>query len=239
MKKILMLITVLLGLSPFGWAGACGVSTVNVYDTPGFSCTIGDKTFSGFTYSATSVLTNKISDTAVAVVPITTPGDPGFLFTAAWNVSQQQAQNSFIGFNIAVHPGGHSIIDASLGQLGSGFSGTGIASVGETLCLGDTFADGCLHGVVASLNAENDASNVKLSDSINFAPVTLIGVTQDLSVVGGPSGSARLSGLQEQFFSKQGTAPEPATTPEPASLILFSSGLLTLGGFVRRRQASK
>jgi hypothetical protein len=239
MKKVLMLITVLLGLSPFGWAGACGVSTVNVYDTPGFSCTIGDKTFSGFTYSATSVLTNKISDTAVAVVPITTPGDPGFLFTAPWNVSQQQGQNSFIGFNVAVHPGGRSIGDASLGQLGSGFSGTGIASVGETLCLGDTFADGCLHGVVASLNAENDASKVKLSDSINFAPVTLIGVTQDLSVVGGPSGSARLGGLQEQFFSKQGIRSEPTTTPEPASLILFASGLLALGGVVRRRQASK
>ena len=106
-------------------------------------------------------------------------------------------------------------------------------------CLGDTFADGCLHGVVASLNAENDASKVKLSDSINFAPVTLIGVTQDLSVVGGPSGSARLGGLQEQFFSKQGIRSEPTTTPEPASLILFASGLLALGGVVRRRQASK
>jgi hypothetical protein len=70
MKKSLMMITVLLGLSSFGWAGACGVSTMSMYDTPGFSCTIGDKTFYGFTYSAASVLTNPIPDTAVAVVPI-------------------------------------------------------------------------------------------------------------------------------------------------------------------------
>jgi len=234
MKKVLMLITALLGLSSFGWAGACSVASLKVYDTAGFSCTIGDKTFSHFTYSGTSALTSAISDTTVAVVPNAAPGNPGFMFTAPWNVNQNEAQDSFIGFNVAVNPGGHSIIGASLGQLGSGFSGTGIASVDETLCLGDTFADGCLHGVIAQLNTENDGISHKMTDFINFAPVTLIGVTKDLSVVGGPSGVARLSGLAEQF--SEGAA---GTVPEPASLILFGSGLLALGGFVRRRQDSK
>ena len=233
MKKVLMLIPVLLGLSSFGWAGACGISMLSAYDVAGFSCTIGDKTFSGFTYSPTSILTNPIPDTAVRVVPIGTPGNPGFMFTAPWSVISNQAQDSFIGFNIVVNPGGHAIIDASLNQLGSGFSGTGSASVGETLCLGDTFADGCLHGLEMVLHTEYDANKKKLSDLINFAPVKLIGVVKDLSVVGGPSGSAQASGLQNQFSEQQGTV------PEPASLILFGSGLLTLGGFVRRRRASK
>jgi hypothetical protein len=233
MKKVLMLITVLLGLSSFGWAGACGPSTLSIYDTPGFSCTIGDKTFSHFTYSGTSALTNAISATTVRVVPNATLGASGFMFIAPWSIFQNEAQDSFIGFNVTVHPGGHSIIGASLGQWGSGSSGTGIASIDETLCLGDTFADGCAHGLALSLNTEHDAISHKMTGFINFAPVTVIGVTKDLSVVGGPSGVARLSGLQERFFET------PGTVPEPASLILFGSGLLALGGFVRRRQDSK
>ena len=51
MKKLLLLIPLVLGVSSSAWAAACASDALSVYEGAGFSCTIGDLVFSNFTSS--------------------------------------------------------------------------------------------------------------------------------------------------------------------------------------------
>ena len=228
MKKLSLLLCVLLGTSAIATASvACPVSTYDNY-LGGFSCTIDDKTFSNFSYaSSASGGAALIPPSGVAVVPVTTLHNPGFLFSSGFGVISNQTQDEFFGFTVRVNPGGNAIDDITLLQLGSGFTGTGSASIAETVCLGDTFADGCLHGTVASLLTVDNSTLVKLSDHITFAPVLVVDVVKDLELFGGPSGSAFVSGVENQFSE--------VVTPEPSTLILLGTGALGLAGILRRK----
>ena len=227
MKKLSLLLCVLLGTSAIAMASvACPVSTYDNY-LGGFSCTIDDKTFSNFSYaSSASGGAALIPPSGVAVVPITTPHNPGFLFTSGFGVISNQTQDEFFGFTVRVNSGGNAIDDITLLQLGSGFTGTGSASIAETVCLGDTFADGCLHGTIASLLTVDNSTLVKLSDHITFAPVRVIDVVKDLELFGGPSGSAFVSGVENQF----------SEVPEPSTLLMLGTGIVGLTGILRRKQ---
>ena len=138
-----------------------------------------------------------------------------------------QIQDEFFGFTVRVNLGGNSIDDITLLQLGSGFTGTGSASIAETVCLGDTFANGCLNGTIAQLTTVDNNTLVKLSDHITFAPVRVIDVVKDLELVGGPNGSAFVSGVQNEFSE--------VATPEPGSLLMFGTGIVGLSGLLRRK----
>src|ERR1017187_8909384 len=229
MKKLSLLLCVLLGTSAIAMASiACPVSTYDNYLVSGFSCTNGDKTFFNWSYtSSASGGAALIPPNGVAVTPITTPNNPGFLFSSGFGVISNQIQDEFFDFTVRVNLGGHAIDDITLLQLGSGFTGTGSASVAETVCLGDTFADGCLHGTVASLLTVDNSTLVKLSDHITFAPVLVVDVVKDLELFGGPSGSAFVSGVENQFSE--------VVTPEPSTLILLGTGALGLAGILRRK----
>ena len=227
MKKLSLLMCVLLGTSAIATASvACPVSTHDNY-LGGFSCTIDDKTFSNFSYaSSASGGAALIPPSGVAVVPVTTLHNPGFLFSSGFGVISNQTQDEFFGFTVRVNSGGNAIDDITLLQLGTGFIGTGSASIAETVCLGDTFADGCLHGTIASLLTVDNSTLVKLSDHITFAPVRVIDVVKDLELFGGPSGSAFVSGVENQF----------SEVPEPSTLLMLGTGIVGLAGILRRKQ---
>jgi hypothetical protein len=134
-----------------------------------------------------------------------------------------------VGFTVTVNPGGALITDLSLSMFGAGFVGTGVVTVAETYCLGDTFSDGCAHGTPGSLLTILDSSTSKLFDHASFAGVTEIDVMKDIELLGGTDGSAALlSGVENQFS-------ETTTTPEPGSLVLFGSGIVCLAGALRRK----
>ena len=230
MKKLSLLLCVLLGTSAIAMADiACPVSTYDNQLVSGFGCTIGDKTFFNWSYSSSATGgAALIPPSGVAVTPITTPNNPGFLFSSGFGVISNQIQDEFFSFTVLVNQGGHPIDDISLLQLGSGFTGTGSASIAETVCLGDTFADGCLHGTVASLSTVDNSTLVKLSDLITFAPVLEVDVVKDLELFGGPNGSAFVSGVENQFSE--------VATPEPSSLLMLGTGIVGLAGILRRKQ---
>jgi len=208
---------------------ACPVSTYDNYLGNSFSCTIDDKTFSNFSYSpSASGGAALIPPSGVAVVPVTTLNNPGFLFTGGFGVISNQTQDELFGFTARVNLGGNPIDDITLLQLGSAFTGTGSASIAETVCLGDTFANGCLNGTIAQLSTVDNSTLVKLSDHITFAPVLVIDVVKDLELFGGPNGSAFTSGIENQFSEE--------AVPEPSGLLMVGTGIVALACVLRRKQ---
>ncbi len=229
MKTGLLALLVVVLCAGTSFAGSC---VTNSYDNYiGTDCTIvatppGDvKTFSNFTYSTSG--TSHMSADQITVNPIAFPYNAGFLFNAPWSAGSHQSQDSLIGFTVTVTSGSALINDLSLLMFGGGFSGTGSASVSETYCLGDTFSDGCAHGTIGTLSTFLNGTGSKLIDTVSFAGVSEVDVEKDILVSGGENGFAVLSGV-ENLISED-------PLPEPGSLAILGSGLISLAGLLGKR----
>ena len=217
-------------LSGIGFASACPSGYMTTYLAPGFSCGIGDKTFSNWIYTSTSSPPGfEIQAGSVGVTPITTPGNPGFQWNAPWlasTLSGVEGRDSFFEFQVNVNPGGAPITDVSLSIGGFGNRGTGSITVDETVCLGATFP-ACSGGTTERLQVYSNSGGFKAFDEITFAGVTEVDVEKDVLIDAGTNGSATLSLVTNQFSE--------GSTPEPASILLFGSGALALAGVLRRK----
>lgn len=215
MKRIVLLIALVVGLSSLAYADSCAVGTFGVssYGAPGFSCTIGDLTFSNFSYTPAG--SNGLSGAQVTVTPLTGGNELGFMFTAGWGAASNQSYDSFIDYTITAPSAEISDLVLSIGGFGT--TGTGFLSVSENasngtnlyVCFGD--------------------QTCTQTDSAVFDPVASLDVSKDILVVGGEGGTASLSAVVN-------TASE---VPEPATLTLLGTGLLGLAGVVRRKLRSR
>lgn len=215
-----LLLVLTLGMSAF--ASDCIVTSYDNYLGPGFSCGLENTTASNFSYSTSG--TNQMSASSITVNPITTANNPGFLFNAPWGAQGSQTQDSLIGFTVSAN--GSLINDLSLWMFGGSTVGSGLVTVSETYCAGDTFADGCLNGVTGTLSTYLGGGLSKLYDSVTFNNgVSIVDVKKNIELLGGGNGSfAVLGGVQNQF----------SEVPEPGSLVLFGSGIAGLAGVMRR-----
>ncbi|MGP0070401.1 MAG: hypothetical protein ACLPWF_00505 [Bryobacteraceae bacterium] len=220
MKKTLLLIPLVVGLSSSAWAGTCVSGTLATYDMVGFSCMLGDLTFSDFDYIP-AASGGAISPDAggVTVTPLSGGPDTGLEFTAAWLVGPDQTIDSSISFDVSTtNPGG--ITDAELSVVGAS-AGTGSASVAEL----STSTNPNLN-----LFAYYALGTIKVpTDSATFAPVGSLSVFKDIGVSGGTAGVGHLSDVYELF--SEGTT---STVPEP-SLMILCAGLVGLVPVARRR----
>ena len=229
MKSAVIVLSLILAGSAAAFGSACQSNTYDTYLGSGFSCTVNDQTYSAFGYVGTSNPPGfAIPAGSVNVTPITTPGNPGLQWSAGWLASNSTGileQDSLFQFTVNSQT---PITDLTLAIGGASFIGTGEVIVAETACLGALLPT-CSGGQLITLTVFDDSSGQQLVDTANFAGVTEISVSKDLTVSAGTNGEATVSVLTDQF--SEGTQ----TVPEPGTLSMLGLGGLGLLGFARRK----
>ena len=161
---LLALVLSCLFLTGTAFAGVCPGTTFDNYLGSGYSCGIGDKTFSNFVYSGTSNPPGYgLPAGSIAVTPISTPGNPGFQFSGGWLASTSSGileQDSLIQYSVNVNQGGQLINGLSLSIGGVAWTGTGSIMVDETACLGAMFPS-CSGGQVIKLSVFDSSSGTQ------------------------------------------------------------------------------
>jgi len=212
MKQTLLLITFAFGLGYSAFAAPCTDSTLAVYDATGFSCTIGDISFSNFSYTPSGSIT--IPAGSVAVTPETVGGETGFQFNAPWAVNPGDNTDSFIDFTATCD--GCAIDDLVLEEGGASAGPGGLVNIAENSSV-----------LTGSLTVGANSSTTILSDMATFPPVGSVTVSKDIAVIGGTSGLGSQVSSVTNLFST-------STVPEP-SLTILCAGLLGLLPIARRR----
>jgi len=227
LKKPILACAVLLG-------AAMGLQATPVCPTTGTyaelqalgSCTISDKTFSGFTYS----------DSAVGAIPVA-PGDLtyttidngtsaiGFLFGVALTATGPASTNDLgIGYTVT----GSDITDAQVTMAGLAVGAGSSATIAETICPGHVIA-GCLSSLSLSTYKIVGGPS-KTSDSVTFGAVDTLGVLKDVDVAApGAGGFASIS-----LFTD--TVSQGNPVPEPGFYGVLAGGMGAVLMFARRRK---
>jgi hypothetical protein len=196
--------------------GPCPTGPYSGYLGAGFSCIIGDKTFSNFRYAGVNIGAGDVT-----VTPTSSGGEFGFDFTAAWQTSGIATVDSFIDYTVTAGPG--FLIDDAVLTI-EGFGASGLASV--------SVADNFFHGSSNTANLLvffnplcNGLNNCVTTDAATFAGVQSLNVFKDIAV-------SSLGGVGHLSFVSNTVS----QVPEPASLALLGSSLLGLGHLIRKKK---
>jgi hypothetical protein len=201
------------------------LATVDAHDDT-YSCEIGDKIFSNFTFTSSAQGGATAVTAAGVTVGIITGPDIGLSFNASWTASANQTIDSVIGFRVTVISGGPLLIeDFGLAQT-SGVTGNGSASVTEDGC----GPAPCTPGPLEVMTFDLGGSNTQRVNETIFSPIGSVQVSKDINVIGGTvPPSLSIISLVSDTFSQ-------TSVPEPLTFATLGGGLIALG-LLRRKSA--
>ncbi|MGI8436134.1 MAG: PEP-CTERM sorting domain-containing protein [Chthoniobacterales bacterium] len=242
MKSTVLLSSLLLLVAGSAFAGTCGSASLSTYTMSGFSCTIGDKTYSNFDALLVGVgdaTPSSLND--ITVNPTANGNGTGFNFDASFSAGTNLPGTLALAiFYTGFAPIDDPFTEGSLHLTDPNVAGLGALVAAKAFCLNGSFTDislpVCESGVGVSLDLRTNITNVNLDATLTFGfePVTELGVLDVLSLTGEGLGlgSASVGGLDNTLTSTPNGPPPPV--PEPSSLLLLGSGLISGAGFTRR-----
>jgi hypothetical protein len=176
---------------------------------------IGDKLFYDFFYSSSgSGGVTPIPAYGVTVTVIETPSSPGFRFQAPWVAGPGQTMGSLMEFTVKVLDGGKPIKDISVSMGAYGHFADGVVNVAENAKPGGNLF--LINSSVGTIDFQEKTVDPTMGPMI---------VTKGITV-NGNNGVASVNEVVNQF---------PVPMPEPETLLLFGSGLLGVGAYVRKK----
>jgi hypothetical protein len=210
-------------------AAPCVNAPYSTYlSTPGFSCTVTDQTYSGFSFNS-SATGSGVAPSAdeLTVAPNMGMDGPGLVFSSTAIMVTQPASATVtasvdVGLDFTVTAGPGTLLhDAALDVAGSA-TGAGTGSVTETIS-----SNPPMRLAFSSAMAPPPAGIV-----MDFSPVMSISVFKDISVdvPAGETGSAEITSVTQAFS-------EPSAVPEPATFALLCAALSGMG-LIRHRPRS-
>jgi hypothetical protein len=215
-------------------ASPCTNTTLDVYVASGFTCTLGTLQFSDFSFGS-DFIANIPGHTAnllpaILVTPQNTVSGIGFNFSNLGLGSS--AANAVTADNVTftVAPLSGTITGASL-DLGS-HSATGTDGL-DTAYFQDSGTVFLLTASVPILYSNSLYTGIRSTDSTTFSPFAgQVFSGAGTIIQGSDPGTANIG---DYTVLLQTTA--ASTAPEPASMLLFSAGLMGMAAFYRQRHS--
>lgn len=204
------------GFTQSAQAATCTTGPVSDYTASGFSCSVGQATFSDISITATSnVDLENFTPTAFT----TTSGGNAAGLILDYTAQATPGFNADIDLTFDVSGATGSMLNSVFAALGGNVTGTGQAELSEELS----------NGTVLALNSPG-------ATTLSFAPTPTLAVFKDQFDTTGTSGTSDTSDLVDAFTLTSGITPISAT-PLPGALPLFATGLVGLWGWTKRRKA--
>jgi len=211
---------------------------LSTYLASGFSCQVGDKIFSNFSYADSSqggALAIGGSSVGVETMGSLTGTDPaqvssaniGLQFSAGWTALAGQESDSAIGFTVTIVNGSNMLIeDTGLAQTSGVLGNSSFASVAEKACTATPPAT-CTPGTISIMTFDDGTSDSQAVNDVTFSPSGSITVSKDINVTdSGTSGHADISLVSDTFSQ--------TAVPEPMTMLLVGAALCSIA-VIRRR----
>jgi len=220
----LCLFTLLFSAPVFAIPSLCVDDTLTNYESVGFNCTIGDKTFNSFASALTAITAfgtaTPTSTDDINVHPTGGSLDPGFSFIAKFDaVSASLISASSVTFTVAYTgfaPVDDPFSNASLFLTDPTVGGLGLITAAEALCKNGSFTsllDPLLcTGVGVNASLTSNITNANLNAVVIFSTpqVTELGVIKQITLTSGLNGTATAAALNNGYEATG--VPEPSYT---------------------------
>jgi len=213
-------LAVLAATVALGGSAHAATYTIAQLTTPGFTFSVGDLTFSNFTFTATGPNAPNLANLDVTTIA------GGFYIAGSLSAGQGGFGDLAVTYDVTA-TGGARITDASL-------AGTGPAVNGANWNIGETYinpANG--HQVGNGLTVAGGISGIPQTAGENFAGVTSLDVNKDIGWSGGSNANGYVDlSIVDQTFSLNG-----APGPVPGTGLAGLAALALASLYTRARRA--